>query len=501
MKTKICKILGVILSLVLVVCMSGCKKDKPKPNPNPNPNPNPSGDPTEPTYDFMGAPFKIMVDTVSTSDPRNADYTRLFQAEKVKAIEAVEKKYNIKVQYVPYPSSASWGGARERYIIENSVAGTPQAHIYEVPSYSIGTLAVANAITPITTFIEAYGNKGYWPEAKNYGTALGEVYAYQDIYPTADEGIFYNIDLFKKYLPNEDLPSDLWLKGEWTWDKYEALCNQLDQVLPSDYYVMGGTAYNWAYQLLGANGVHIVDMDLKCQLDSQAAIDTLTYLNRLQKTVSWDIDSCALDNATSTEMVKGKVAFHNGQSYWIYQENKWLHKNFDIGFVPYPVGPNVKDTTNLTDYYINDVYGKTQFVISSSYAKSNIKPGYENSTLYDEIIFKIWSELQVFTDIDETTGYCALDEYIDEYINNRIIPYYGNESSIEAHRSIIQKGYPDYFYSLDQAKAQTEGSYMLYIQSAVKGESADIRSTMATVKSLVENSFKMMYNLGEDYYA
>ena len=220
----------------------------------------------------------------------------------------------------------------------------------------------------------------------------------------------------------------------------------------------------------------------------------------LNQTVRWDIDSCDLANATSTEMVKGKVAFHNGQSYWIYQSNKWLDKDFEIGFVPYPVGPNVQDKTNLSDYYINDVYGKTQFVISSSYSKENIKPGYENSTLYDEIIFKIWSEMQVFPEIDSSTKECSIDDYIDEYIDQRIISYYGSLSSIECHRSIITKGYPDYFYSLDEAKAQTEGSYMLTIQSAIKGEIDDIRARMANLSALIEASFKVKYNLDEDYY-
>lgn len=507
MKNKLFKICALMLCFILAVSIVGCKK-KPteKPGNNQGGNGNNiggnSGNQSDIEYDFMGAKFTIMVDVVSTSDPRNANYTKLFKEEKVKAIEAVEKKYNIKVEYVPYPSDASWGGARERYIIQNSAAGTPKAHIYEVPSYSIGTLAVANSITPLTSLIEAYGVKGYWKEAQAYGTALGEIYSYQDIYPTADEGIFYNIDLLEDYLGegNGDLPSRLWLNGEWTWDKYKEICTQLDQALPNDYYVMGGTAYNWAYQMLGANGVHVIDGDLKCQLTSQAAIDTLAYLNTLNATIRWDIDSCDLANATSTEMVKGKVAFHNGQSYWIYQSNKWLDKNFEIGFVPYPVGPNIKDRTNLSDYYINDVYGKTQFVISSSYSKANIKPGYENSTLYDEIIFKIWSEMQVFPKIDPTTNYCSIDDYIDEYIDQRIISYYGSLSSIECHRSVITKGYPDYFYSLDEAKAQTEGSYMLTIQSAVKGEIDDIRARMTNLSALIEASFKVKYNLDEDYY-
>ena len=500
---KIIKTAFLLLTMFVCIFITGCKKDTPTPTPNPKPS---DGDnpiiEDEPNYNFMGASFIIMVDSAASSDPRNQSYQKLFQAEKVAAIQRVEAKYNLKIKFQTYPSDASWGGARERFIIQNSAAGTPKAHIYEMPSYSIGTLAVAKAISPLTEYIDKFGEKGYWPSAKLYGTVLNDIYSYSDIYSTVDEGIFYNIDLLKEYLGADkgDLPSQLWLKGEWTWDKYLEICQLLDQSLPEGYYVMGGTAYNWAYQFLGSNGVHIVDSKFNCHLADQASIDAINYLNNIQKTIRWDIDSCSLDNATSTEMVKGKVAFHNGQSYWIYQSNKWLDKNFEIGFVPYPVGPNVKDKENLTDYYINDVYGKTQFCISSSYAKSKVRPGYETSTLHDEIIFKIWNELQVFPEIDPATGYCNAEDYIDEYIVQRVAKYYGNEASVECHRDIIDKGYPDYFYSLDEAKAQTAGSYMLMVQSAVKNEADDIRNSMMNVKSLVESAFMNKYNLPSDYY-
>ena len=488
------RFLFVTLLFLVVLCV-GCGKETPKPTP-PGPGPTPID---EPTYDFMGTNFTIMVDSPSTTDPRESGYAKLFKEEKIARINAIESKYNLKIVFAAYPSDASWGGARERYIIQNSIAGTPKAHIYEIPSYSIGSLAVANAISPLDEYVSKYVT-GYWSEAINYGTAMNKLYSFQDYYPVADEGIFYNIDLLKEYLGEEngDLPSRLWLSGEWTWQKYLEICNSLNSTLPNGYFVMGGTAYNWMYQFLGSNGIHVVDNNLVCQLDTQEAIDTFTFVNNLQKNIRWDIDSCDLANATSTEMVKGKVAFHNGQSYWIYQANKWLDKDFDIGFVPYPKGPNV--SSDLSNYYINDIYGVPQYVISSSYSKDKIKPGYENSTLHDEIIFQIWQELQVFPAIDPTTGSYSIDDYVEEYITERIAKYYGNEASVMAKMTVINKGYCDYFYSLDEAKAQSEGSYMLMIQSTVKGEVDDIRASVQNIKALVHAAFIQKYNLGEDYY-
>lgn len=454
------------------------------------------------SYDFMGQDFVIMVDIVSSMDPRDPGYQQLFQEEKKALIEKVEKKYNLNVVFKAYPSSASWGGAREKFIIENSAAKTPQAHIYQMPSYSIGTLAVNKAISPLSDYIEKYGSDLYWDEVKAYGTAMGEIYGYSDLYPLADEGIFYNIDLLEEYLGEGkgDLPSQLWNEGNWTWDSYEALCKELNEKMPEDYYVMGGMTYNWSYQMLGANGVHLVDTNLKSGLATQPGIDTISYLNKLYHEIRWDATTPTASNATSEYMVQGKVAFHNGQSYWIFQDNKWKAKEFDIGFVPYPVGTNVKDTTGLSDYFINDVYGKTQYCISSSYSKAFVRPGYENSTLHDEIIFQIWSELQYFPPKDDATGKARVSDYIDAYEISRLAKYYGSESSIEAHKSIITKAYPDYFYSLDEAKGQVDGSYMFMIQSAIKADEGDVRSTLINIVGMVQASFKTKYNLADNYY-
>ena len=55
-------------------------------------------------------------------------------------------------------------------------------------------------------------------------------------------------------------------------------------------------------------------------------------------------------------------------------------------------------------------------------------------------------------------------------------------------------------YSLDEAKNQEEESYMCRIQSAIKGEADDVRSSMINIAALVESSFMTKYNLPEDYY-
>ena len=494
---KFIKLLCFVIFVFATLLLVGCKPDNPTPDPDPTPDPNPEPGLEEPVYDFMGEDFVIMVDSL-TADPRHEGYQRMFQTEKTELINKVEEKYNLKVKFVQYPAEASWGNARSNYINKASATNTVRAHVYEVSSSWIGNLAVSKSISPLDEYIEKY-DQGMWDIANEVGSAMGHIYGYYDNYPIGDEGIFYNVDLLEKYLGKGkgQLPSQLWLDGEWTWDKFEEMCNQLNQAMPEDYYVMGGAIYNWAYQFFGSNGVHVVDTDFKCGLGSQDAYDTVVFMNRLFNSVRWDWDVNP-SNATSTSMQPGKVAFHNGQSYWIFQANKWLGHEYKIGFVPYPKGPQIKD--DLSNYYINDVYGKGTYVISSAYSKDKIPEGYEDSMLHDEIIFKIWSELQYLPEIDPKTGEASVEEFVDEYARNRCEKYYAGELSVEAHKTIMSKAYPDRLFTLSNATAQNDEGYGFGLRNLIKGDINEARASLGSLVTRIQQDFKDLYSLPEDYY-
>ncbi|MFA7561395.1 MAG: hypothetical protein WCY80_04775, partial [Candidatus Izemoplasmatales bacterium] len=208
---------------------------------------------TKPVPNMMGQDFVIMVNKASTTDPRSESYTGNWKQEKIAQIEYVEDKYNINVVYKTYPADAVYGGGRERFIITNSLNDTPQAHIYEMPSFSISVLAEGGAILPLDSLIEEYGNPGYWPEKAAFGTVLGQQYAYDDQYPLVGQGIYYNITLLEELLGEGQgtLPSELWLDGEWDWEAFEDISEQLLPGISSlgieGAAVIGGRPYNWAY--------------------------------------------------------------------------------------------------------------------------------------------------------------------------------------------------------------------------------------------------------------
>lgn len=507
------RVLSLLLVLLLTLVLAACNGDTDATTTTKTTQKETSGETTEPTttepdeeeYNLNGIDFVIMCDNKNSCDPRSDQYKRLFRQEKIDRIKYVEEKYNVNVVYETYPSQASWGGARQRWIIEQTTLGNSPAHIYEIQSSEIANLAVQGAILPLDDLIQEYGSPHVWPEALEFGKVEGKYYSYHDNYPVADYGIYYNADLLDKYLgaSRRHEPTTLWLEGKWDWEAFEKLADELNSLLDENrpaedggpQYVLGGRTYNWAYQMIGANGGHLIDGDFNLHLTTDPVIDTLDFLNDLYEKPGMWIDDAPLSNASQPGFKDGNIAFHNGQSWWIFQDNKWLNRDFEIGFVPYPTGNNTKK--DLSNYYVLNS-GIVAYVISAAFSKDLIPPGYENLMLHDEIIFKIWHDLQYFPDVDPDTGYSDIKEYADEFYFTRLFPYYGDEASREAHLDIFTKSSPEYFTTFSEAIAHTADSWMIAIQQAIR--EGDVRNEMISLEEVIKPVVIEKYGLPDNYY-
>lgn len=479
------KVLGLIIVVVAALTLVACKKDNNPPN----------GGSGDSDIDLRGQDFVIVVDNVASIDPRLDTYQGLFKEEKAANIAATEKKYNVKIKYVTYPSNASWGGARERWIVSQAESGVDVPHVFQVFSASTATLATQEAILPLNDLIEKYGVEGYWEEKIEFNQLLGHSYLYDDTYPLADDGIYYNSDLLAEKLGEEyrNLPTELWLEDKWTWAEFEKIVNQLYDVMDRDNpnameYVMGGRPYNWLYPMLGSNGAQLVDSNFEVHVASEPVLETIDFLHKIYRNENanvW-IGDAPLSNASQPEFTAGRVVFHNGETWHISASNKWGNANFPIDFVPYPKGPNV--TERNADYFVNHVIGKSSYAISSSYSIDRIPAGYEDKMIHSETIFRIWADIQYFPAIDSKTGQVGKQTVFSDFEINRLMANYGSDKSIDAHMSVLDLAKVDLFYSFIESNTQdfTSGDpFMTIIQSAI--ESGESRSKMESIKSQLEN--------------
>lgn len=449
------------------------------------------------TFNGNGQQFVIYVDT-DTIDPRNPGYTGVFKDEKVEKIQKAEKRYNVKIVYKQYPGNASWGGAREKFI-KDQAQSSMSAQIYQIVSTSLPSLINSKVILPLNSLIENFGRGiKLWENKKSLTTFGNQIYSFDDAYPIIEEGLFFNMDLLADKLGEDrkNEPMDLWKQNKWNWEAFEKLVKELNPKLDENqgYYPLGGRTYNWAYQMLAANGTKIVSNDLKTHLTEEGVVETIDFLNRIYKETGMWRDEAPLDNASEPEFQQGKIAFHNGQSYWAFTNGKWAGRNFQLGYVPYPKGPKVLDDNS--NYYVNSVYGSSTYVISSSYKKENIDPGNWDIAYHEEVIFKIWRDIQHFPENDEN-GYPKGDVYKEQYQTVRMLPHYLNS---DEHIKWADKISVDFFYTVPDAltQADVDKSYMIRIQSAIR--LGDVRNILTQLEKELRVSIIAHYGLDPNFY-
>lgn len=432
----------------------------------------------ESNINLRGKEFIIISNAPVTADPRNTEYTGINREEKIARINYVEEKYNCKVVYKGYP--VGWGQARDNWIIENAVAGEPAGHVFEISTSSVAILALKEAILPLDEFITTYEmDEAYTGFSRNYGKFLGKTYTYTDRYPYNDNVLFYNKSLLEDLGYKEDeMPANLWNKGEWTWDKYKEMATAINaRFQGSNRYFMTGRNYDYAYQFINANGVAIVDSELNVNINKPEAIEALQYIADLYK-IGTNVfkDDAPLEDTCDVTFKNGDSVFQWGQTWYAKNEAKLSGVTFELDAVPVPYNNNKEGVTkdNYMDTYAGvTMWGAATFVISSSYDIKNIPAGYEDMYLHGETIFRIWNDLQYFADPAVVQ---------EEYILTNYYQSYKSEAAIDAHISIMDAHRLDLLYSLGvEATGFTENSISTVLQAAMKED-----AVRASVDSLYE---------------
>ncbi|MGI6781320.1 MAG: ABC transporter substrate-binding protein [Acholeplasmataceae bacterium] len=482
------RIFSILIILLLGLTLIACDQENGNGNNNDNNNGNENNTPpVEKTYDLGGIDFVIRANVADRIDPRNEEYERMYRNEKIANIARVEEKYNIKVKYVNYPPNASWGAERDNWIIQSAQQGLTDSHVFEVTSNSVANLAVQGAILPLDDLIEKYGNPGLWAKKRSFGTILGKSYVYDDTYSQAEEGIYYNSELLGLLLGEERKlePTKLWAEGKWTWEAFSNLAHELNEHLDhkrSDadggpQYVMGGRTYDWFYPMVGTNGGTIVDSNFQSHLTDDATLETMEFLNSLRSIDGMWIDNPPRERALQPEFTAERVVFHAGADWYLTIDSHWGKLEFDVDFVPFPIGPKAEKNPEL--YSQSKVKSEPAFVISSAFSKERIPEGYENMLLHDELIFKIWSEIIHFPDIDPETGESSIEDLKDNYYATRLMPNYAHEESRQAHLDVWATAKVDHFYSISESQGFNPESFMIKIEDAIVN--GDIRQKMTSI--------------------
>jgi len=350
-KMKAFNLLVLFIALVLVLALSGCSGSGSKNEQNNNganngaadagPSQNNAGNenateeeiPAEPTIDLKGQTIKI--GAWWDADPRSiaeADRSVLDQ-KAIELIEAAEKKYNAKIEYV----TVDYGQFVEQFTT-TSLAGEPFADIVRLELFWMFPKLVKDGfVAALDDLIEIDPNKvPKW--MIEGGSFEGKQYGLVDSNPSPF-GIWYNKTLFQK-MGLED-PYQLQQSGQWTWDKLVEIAKNATRDTDGDgkidVYGIGGSAKDIFHQFVYSNNAAVdvaEDGSIKFSLDSPNAMEAAQAFYDLYN-VHKVVDMSGEDS--NQQFIAGKTAMATAFTWEIsnYKQNM----TDELGFVFWPKGP------------------------------------------------------------------------------------------------------------------------------------------------------------------
>ena len=238
--------------------------------------------------------------------------------EKAARLEKIEEEYGIRFEWVGFPSDTiaetltGWnlaGNAEADIVRVNSSVYTGLAtsgNIAEISSY-LGTLSKELDIfgTDVPYKLGQLGNE-------NYGVARDNM-----IYP---ELLVYDIDILED-AGLEEMPHELWAKGEWTFDTAREYFKKVQQYADTSSeltYAFGSEAQYIFRSALAANGVRLIK-DGQSNVLSEEVYETMNFLEALRNDGSLKVYSIPY----AAEDEKWKYALTEEKNIWAAAQSAW----------------------------------------------------------------------------------------------------------------------------------------------------------------------------------
>ena len=271
-------------------------------------------------------------------------------------VKKVEEKYNVTIEY----QNLTYVGIQES-INTSVLAGTPDCDIYLVDT-PIGVPAVMNGYALNMKDVLAADSDIFTDHMVMNYLDLGDGGAYM-IKPVSGQSVveatyplMFNLQMIQD--ANLEDPRDLYDKGEWTWDKFAEYCQVLTKDTNGDgiidVYGFAGFQQEWFEAMLMSNGTYVASNATE-NFSSPEVNEVLQFMQDMY--VKYN---CAYPYAaeSASDVMRfiyrdGKCAFSPGAA-WILASNadyNWDGSaastlEFDMVFVPWPVGPSGNQETN-----------------------------------------------------------------------------------------------------------------------------------------------------------
>ncbi len=356
-------------------------------------------------YDLGGMEIVIR-DWWSTGEEPEA--TDDYGEARLDYIDWVQDTYNFSIKQI---AISDWGSTPEDFLNYVTSGGDDENYVWILRSGPEFVSAMASGLMyDLSTldcldFTEEKWTRNGVHELCSKGDAI---YGCSPSIPEPRGGMYFNKRLVEEAGISPDDIYQWQRDGEWTWDKFEEVCEQINADTDND-----GVIDRWAMvsdesemknEAVWSNGGEFIGMEDGKYVNKTESEETLTALN-------WALDMMAKYNYKpegaewdwwKTSFPAGDAAFMVGQAYLAANELKDMEDDF--GFVCFPMGPSAEYYTNV---YTDNIYAipacydeeKAWKIAFALDAYTDLVPGYED---YNDRLSGFYDTFRDMESVDET---------------------------------------------------------------------------------------------------
>ncbi|WP_054025187.1 ABC transporter substrate-binding protein [Bacillus sp. FJAT-28004] len=312
----------------------------------------------------------------------------------LKRQKEVEEKYNVKIKYV---SQDYWQTAEK--LSSTVMAGAPYADVVLVPDPLISGLLAGGYFTPLDDFMDVRVESKIPDEVIDAGSyQQPKAYGFVRSFPLFDNtGMFYNKRIFQE--AGLVTPTEAQENGTWNWDTFVDYAKKLTIDNSGDGKIdqwgVAGSPSAIGLGLIYSNDVMPYDEEThKFHLDSPNAIEGLDLMNKLYNEYKVVKRNEGNDWEDPVKYFReGKIAMYPG-GIWEAGSRMQNQMNDEYSFVNFPKGPKANG-----------------FMVGLAQLHMNFIP---KGVKDPKAVYKIWEDLQVWDNIEESDKEWAETYFLDE---------------------------------------------------------------------------------------
>lgn len=311
-------------------------------------------------YDLGGIDVVIRDWWSQETEPQNA-----MDEARQEYLDWAQETYNFTVKQ---EALSTWGSTPEDFQLYATTGGDDNYYLFTLRQGAELTAAMNNGLMYDLSTLDCldFSEPKWGSGVHEMFSKNGKIYGMRGDEPEPRGGMFFNKRLLEEASINPDDIYKWQESGEWTWDKFEELCEQIHEDTDNDGQIdrWAIMTFNQSFQIeaVWSNNGDFIGMEngkYVNKLESEETLEALNWAFKMLDTYRRPDPEDAQWDYCYTGFINGEAAFLADEAYnaGAYNPDDSSHKFCamvdDFGFVCFPKGPKASDYTNI---YTDNVF-------------------------------------------------------------------------------------------------------------------------------------------------